>query len=500
MSGDEYKLITDRVGLVGGIALLMGTAIGMSIFLVPTQMMQEAGPSITVAILLSIFPMVFGILLLLQLGGAIPVAGGNYVYGSRLVGPFWGLLAVAIPVIAVWSYLLFAALGFAEFLPVLLDALGVSLSTPGALDGLPIDLGALAAVWGLLAFFLAINYRGIQLVTKVQIALVVLFCAGMLTFVVGGFLSFDADNFTPLFPDGEGQPFADGLAPFFLAAVVLYIPFQGFAMIIEIGEELDDPVKNIPRVLAVGMSLVAVLTIAVVFALVGAVPWEEVTDAAVEGGIAGVADAHGILPTFGVGLVALAALIAAATTVNTLLTSYSRTIMRASRDNVVPDYFAAIHGEHGTPHRSIALLGLVPIALAPFFVSIDTIGAVDVLDWLVTLTVTGIFIAFMIAGVALWNLPKVFPQRYEFSFYRLPMPVLKVVAVGNVVISFIFTLLVAASAPTALVAMFVWLLVAAGMYVYRVRRYAKRGVDLKAEMSLLHKHEKLGGSNTDGGD
>ena len=479
MTSDDFKLINEQVGPIAAVALLIGTAVGMSIFIVPTQMAAVAGPSIVVAILLSVVPMVLGILLLLQLGGAIPVAGGAYVYASRLVGPYWGFLGVAIPVMSVWAYLLFAALGFAEYVPVF------------------VDLPTLVSVYLLLGVFLAFNYVGVRLAANVQIVLVCLLLAAMITFVAGGLTSFDSSNVTPLFPDGEGEPFADGYAPFFLAAVTLYIPFQGFAMIIEIGEELENPAKNIPRVLAVGMTLVAALTIGVVVALVGAVPWEAIVGddgEAVEGGLAAAAD--GIMPGWAIAFVAAGALIAAATTANTLYTSYSRTIMRAARDDVVPEFFSGIHDRFDTPTRAILMLGLPPLLAAPFTGPFDAIIAVDVLDWLVTVTVTGIFISFMISGVALWNLPKTFPQRYEYSFYRLPLPLLKVVAVGNVAVSAVFVVFVAASAPSALAFQFGWIGLVSVLYVYRVRTYGDEDEDLREKMALLHKHEAIGG---DGG-
>ncbi|MDJ1432282.1 APC family permease [Halostagnicola sp. A-GB9-2] len=482
MPAEDYKLINEQVGPIAAVALLIGTAVGMSIFIVPTQMAASAGPSITLAILASVIPMILGVLLLLQLGGSIPVAGGTYVYASRLVGPYWGFLGIAVPVMAVWSYLLFAALGFAEYLPVFIE-------TP-----------VVVAVWLLLTAFLALNYVGIQMAAKIQIGLVCVLIAAMITFIVGGFSSMDTANFTPLFPAGEGEPFAEGLGPFFLAIVTLYIPFQGFAMIIEIGEEIEEPAKNIPRVLAVGMTLVAVLTIGVIVALVGAVPWEQVAQdgEAVDGGLAAVSE--GVLPGWAIAFIAFGALVAAATTVNTLLTSYSRTIMRAARDDVVPEFFAGIHDGFNTPHRALLLLGLPPLLVAPFTGALDGVLAVDILDWLVTVTVTGIFIAFMISGVALWNLPKVFPQRYEYSFYKLPMPVLKVVAVGNVVASGIFMVLVAASAPSALVFVFSWIALVTGLYVYRIRAAEKNGEDLRERMALLHKHETIGGGSGDGDD
>lgn len=487
MAAEDYKLIDEQVGLWGAVALLVGTALGMAIFIVPTQMAAAAGPSITIATLVAIVPMVLGVLLLLQLGGAIPVAGGIYVYGSRLVGPFWGMLGVSVPVLAVWSYLLFAAIGFADYLNGLLE------TTAGT------TVPTIAAVWGLLGFFLVLNYVGVKIVTKVQIAFVLLLLAGMLAFVVSGLPHVDPGNYTPLFPDDPGQPFHDGYAPFLLAIVTLYIPFQGFGMIIEIGEELENPVENIPRVLAIGMTIVTVLSLAIVFVLVGAIPLENLTVSGqlggepVEGGLAAVSE--GVLSEPVRLVIGISALIAAATTVNTLFTSYSRTVMRAARDEVVPDVFAKVHDRYNTPHRAILLFAIPPMLAAPFVGYLDAITGPEVLDWLVTVVVSGIFIAFMIGGVALWNLPKVFPQRYEYSIYKLPMPVLRVVAVGNFVVSAVFTVLVVSSAPSAFGVVVAWILVSAVLYWYRIRAYAKEGVNLKERMALLHKHEQVGGGD-----
>lgn len=486
MAADEYKLIDEQIGLWGAVALLVGTAIGMSIFVVPTQMAASAGPSIVLAILASVVPMVLGVLLLLQLGGAIPVAGGIYVYGSRLVGPYWGLLSVAIPVLGVWSYLLFAALGFADYLNGLLASIAGS------------TVPTLAAVWGLLGLFLVLNYVGIRIVTTVQIGLVLVFVAALLTFILGAAPAVEMANYQPLFPP---ELYGGGLGPFLLAVVLLYIPFQGFGMIIEIGEELEDPVTNIPRVLAIGMTIVTVLTVALVVVLVGAVPWRATinpeTGEAYAAGLTAVSD--GLLPGGAVLLVGLGALVAAATTVNTLYTSYSRTVMRAARDEVIPDVFAAVHDRHNTPHRAIALLGVAPLLAAPLVPVVDDtlLSHIDILDWLVVVVVTAIFIAFLIGGVALWNLPRVFPQRYEHSIYKLPMPVLRVVAVGNVVVSAVFTLFVAASAPSALLFVAAWLALVTVGYRYRIRRYRREGVDLQERMALLHKHEQVGGGAED---
>jgi len=474
----DYKLITERVGLWGAVGLLVGTSIGMSFFIVPTQMMAEAGPSITIAILISVFPMILAVLGLLQLGGAIPVAGGAYVYSSRLVGPFFGMLGVTVPVLAIWAYLLFAALGFAEYMEFFANEFG---AVP--------ELPTLAVVWGLLVAFLVLNYIGIQFVVAVQLLMVGILVTGLLLFVTTGLPLIETDNYTPLFPtEGEGAPFADGYTPFIIAVVTLYIPFQGFTIIVEIGEELDNPIKNIPRVLAIGMTLVTLITLSVVFVLVGILSWQDAPEVIETGG--GLATVlAGVAPTGTGVVVAIAALIGAATTMNTLFTSYSRTIMRAARDDVLPGTLATIHDRFGTPHRAIVALGIPPLAVAPLAIYLDGIFAVNALDWLVVVVVTGIFVVFTFLGIGLWRLPTIFPKRYEHSFYKLPLPVLKVVAVGNSVVSVVFMLLVAVSQPTAFVLVLAWIVLSYVVYRYRLQRFTGDEENLKKRMKGLDAHE-----------
>jgi APA family basic amino acid/polyamine antiporter len=482
---NEYKLLNDQVGLWAGVALLVGTAVGMSIFIVPTQMLAEAGPSITIAILLSIPPMVLAVLGLLQLGGALPVAGGAYLYSSRLIGPLFGILGVFIPVLAIWAYLLFAALGFAEYLEFFFREF---LSTGfGSIE-------TLLVMWAVLGTFVALNYVGVRVVTTIQLGMVAILLTGLVVFIAAGVLEISGGNYEPLFPDsgnaidGTPAPFAEGVSPFIIAVVTLYIPFQGFSMIVEIGEELENPIENIPRVLAIGMSIVVVLSIAVVAVLAGVVPWQNAPELVEEGGGLALALTENGAATWTGVAVAVAALIGAVTTINTLITSYSRTVMRAARDDVLPPRFAKIHDEYGTPTWSILALGVPPLVLAPVVVFVDGLTAVDALDWLVVVVVSGIFVVFTFLGWAIWRLPKVFPDRYEHSFYKLPKPLLIVVAVGNTVISFVLALLVGTERPSALAVVLLWMVVAYGFYRYRERIHSGEG-SFGDTMSGLDSHE-----------
>lgn len=478
MADGEYKLINERVGFWGAVGLLVGTTIGMSIFIVPTQMMALAGPSITLAILVCVIPMIFAVLGTLQLGGAIPVAGGAYVYLSRLVGPFVGMVGVTFILLGIWAYLLFAGLGFAEYLIFFSLEFDLVPEIPRAL-----------VVWAILLAFLVINILGIRIVAAVQLSLAGLLIVGLLVFVIVGIGSIELDNFTPLFPaEGNEAPFASGYTPFLIAIISLYLPFQGYSMIVEIGEELENPIKNIPRVLALGMAVVTLISVAVVAVLVGIIHWRDAPEIVETGG--GLASAiNSIAPTEIAFIVAVAALIGAATTVNTLLTSYSRTIMRAARDDVLPPRLAAIHNDYNTPYAALGILAIPPILATPWFVYIDGIVAVDVLDWLVAVVVTAIFAIIGLMGIGLWRLPTIFPNRYEHSFYKLPLPLLKVVAVGNAAISFLLIGFIALAQPTVFVLFVFWAIFTYAFYRLRLRTHADGPKALKKRMQQLHSHE-----------
>lgn len=52
------------------------------------------------------------------------------------------------------------------------------------------------------------------------------------------------------------------------------------------------------------------------------------------------------------------------TTLNAIVTSYSRTLMRASRDGVISPRFAELRPRTQVPHWSIVVLSLPPLLLA----------------------------------------------------------------------------------------------------------------------------------------
>ncbi len=428
----DYKVIDRKIGLIGGIVLMVGTVIGISVFLLPGVLIGDAGPSITIALLITAIPMAFSIMMLLQLGGAMPVAGGVYVYASRLISPVWGTIVIALVIPGIWAVLLFTAFGFAEFVRVL------------------VDIPAWILMAGVLTLFMALNLRGMTFVATVQLVMVGAIVLGFLAFIVPGAFQVEAANYTPMFPEGT--------EPFILAVVALFIPFQGYSMIVELGEELHDPIRNIPRVLIYGMALAVVLSLGLVVVFTGLDDYRVLGDLG-DGGVAEAASEY-IAGWVG-GVVAFAAILGAFTTLNAIITSYSRTLMRAARDNVISPWLAQIHGRTGVPHWAIIVLSAPPILLIPV-----NPGPVVLPVFLALVILFGGFMS----AIALWNLPKRFPNAYQNSLYKLPMPLLKVASIGSAGSAAVFWLAVAPQAIEIIAAIAAMGVAGACYHAYRSRK------------------------------
>ncbi|ADD04093.1 transport protein (probable substrate cationic amino acids) [Natrialba magadii ATCC 43099] len=454
----KHRLINTEVGVLGATVLIIGNVIGVSAFVLPGPLAGDVGPGVIFALFLAMIPLLFGILMSLQLGSAIPAAGGSYVYASRLVGPFWGFLLPWITIPGVWAGMLFIGFGFAEY------AEFVS-GTVGAVPEIP----ELALVYGLLIPFIILNVLGIKMVAIIQFTMVSLIVVGMLAFIIPGAFVVDTANYTPAFPEGAGTVI--------VAIVSLYFPLRGFRLVLELGEEMEDPAKNIPRVLGLSAVISLTLLVGLVVVLVGTTNWQALGE--MDAAVAQVSLDNFPAPL--TGLVFVAAAMGALTSINMTYTAYSRLLMRAGRDNIIPGELARIHDRFESPHVAVLVLGIPPLLIAPVSPGTVTLS--------VALSLTILF-GLAVAGVALWNLPSAFPQRYEYSLYKLPLWVLRFVAAGAVISAGFLWILVSTQLPAMVAVLAGWMVLGYGFYRTRLWWFSKRGVDLKARMRRLHENEQ----------
>jgi APA family basic amino acid/polyamine antiporter len=453
MSGEPHdpsETLSSSIGVVGVLALLVGNAISVPIFVLPGPLAGSAGPALVLAIVLAAVPASFVVLYNAVLGSAMPVAGGLYVYISRLTAPYWGFLVPAtIPLVA-WASLLITATGFAEYTRIFVDV--------------PTTL----LVYVLLAFVLVVNLIGLRVVARVQIVFFVGLLLALLTVIIPGASAVDTANYAPFFPD---------YGAFGLAVVALFYPFLGFGLLIELGEEIDDPGRTIPLVLGLGIGIVALVYVALIAVLVGVVPYTQLGE---EADLALAASRY--LPWWGEYVVAAGAVFAVVTTVNTTLLVFSRTLMRASRDGVLPALLSRIHPRFETPHYAVAVLGVPPFLLVPLA---GEIVGLSVFIGLASLT------AYFFCAIGLWNLPREFPEHYANAPFRLRRyRGLLLAVLGGAVVTGAFWIVTLLQRPVVGVVLIGWFVVAYVYYRYRLRKTDR--IELYRTMTTLESHERVG--------
>lgn len=432
------------IGLAGTVSTLIGYVIGASIFILPGELAASSGPAISLSYLLAAVPAAFCCFVSAQIGSVFPVSGANYVAVSRVISPFAGFMMVWVLMAALIVGVPLVAYGFADYLAYFV---------PG-LDRTEI---AIAAV----IFFVLVNVRGARLSVGSQAVMVAGFVLALLIFGVGGLPHVHAENFVPLFPRG--------IMPVIGAAIPAYFSYIGFLVIVEIGEEIKQPSRTIPRALAISLCCVLVFYGLVSIVLPGIIPWETLatTDAPVA------TAAATFLPASVAGLISLGALLASATTLNGILLGQSRDVFALARDRILPESFGRLHPTYHSPFVAVGALGLLSLGGIAMGASITEYA---------TLAVLGFMTFQIFSGLGVYLLPARVPDRFQRAPFRLSPRWRVFFGLGLVVLSALFVALAGLQNTRAVLVFALYIVAGVGYYAWRRRHLAKQGIDL--EMAL----------------
>ena len=243
------------LGLGSAIAIVIGDTIGTGVFLVASDMARAVGSStlVLIAWILGLFIVLLGAFCYAELGAAFPNAGGPYVYLSRGLGPLWGFLFGWMS-----SFLerpvgmATLAAGFVRFLGFLFPIVNTPLfnSHIGRYEFTFTTAQPLAAL--IVVIVTAVNFFSVRMGGTIQVLLTSLKMGTILAIVVGGvaFGTKHAGSTTP----GTTTSFSWGTIGALLTALVPAMwAYNGFNDLGDLGEEIIQPQKNIPRAIIFGL-------------------------------------------------------------------------------------------------------------------------------------------------------------------------------------------------------------------------------------------------------
>ncbi len=449
---DGAAQLRRTITLSGSIALVVGGVVGAGIFVLVRDVGAQAGGAIWLAFAIAILVSLVGVLPVIQLAGALPRAGAGYVFSSRLLSPFAGVMT---------SYWVILGGGASTSVVSLTLAVYVRDYLP---FGVPVPILAMS----ILLLFYLVYLVGVRLAMSLQVLMALQFVIALVIYGVAGLLLTDVEvALVP--PRGAGA--------FLMAVLLCYSMCLGFQVIAEMGEEIRNARRTIPLALLIGGGVVAAIYIVVGVVFVGSIPY----DPEVYGNLrAPLGESAGLfLPVWFIPFLELGALTAGLTSFNAAALALPRELFAQARDGVMPAWLGRISARTHAPQNAITAFFLFVAALLAAGWDTEFYGY---------LAAVGILIMSSVMCVAALRLGRVFPERYAAAYIRFPRPLMVVCTVITVIVSLGFTLVVWFEAPGVIGVYAVWTALVAAYYLIRRRFFTAEDL---ARLRVLPGHDEV---------
>jgi fructoselysine transporter len=346
------------LGLTEATALNITFMVGIGPFVViPLVVQSMGGPQSLIAWILGAMLALFDGCVWAELGAAMPQAGGSYVFLREAYGPArWGRL---MSFLYIWQTLFqgplsvaSGALGFASYSTYLTSKSAQAQRVLGVFGAHADSVVAAAVV--LLAVILL--YRRITTIGRISIILCMVVIATILWLIYGGATHFQS-GLVLTFPPGAWNLSWVFFAGMGHATVQTVYSYLGYYNVCNLGGEMKDPERTIPRAIFFSIIGVSVLYLAMQTSILGVIPWQEAvrTKAVVS------LFAERVFGSGWADLATALILITAFGSVFSAMLGYSRVPYAAAQDGNFFSIFARLHEKERFPYVSLLALGGVAI-------------------------------------------------------------------------------------------------------------------------------------------
>ena len=267
----------------------------------------------------------------------------------------------------------------------------------------------------LIVVAVALLYRRITAIGKISTLLWVIVLGTILWLICGGVTHFDS-KLVLTFPPGAWNLswiFFAGLGHASVQAVYSYL---GYYNVCNLGGEMKNPERNIPRAIFLSIFGIAILYFLMQTSILAVVPWQEARESAFVASLF-------FERTFGPQWATLATaliLIAAFGSVFSATLGYSRVPYAAALDGNFFSIFARVHPVKRFPHISLLAIGAVSILICLFIGLFSVIRSILAMRCL---------IQFVGQAVGLMMLHRRWKaDRWPFRMWLYPVPVVLAIA------------------------------------------------------------------------
>ncbi|MCP4931771.1 MAG: amino acid permease [Candidatus Marinimicrobia bacterium] len=431
------------LGKLSGYATIIGILVGAGIFRVTGEAGAVAGSAVPWAYLL-FAPIVLCTAMAYSVFISTPLGmrpGGAYIHISRTFGNYYfGFIAMWMKFFAFFGAISFMAISLGDYMTFFIP------------DSDPRMWASITMV-----FFYGVNLVGIRHYGHIQTVLLFILIFSILVLVIPGLFAVDLSFYNPILPKGFS-----GLLS---AMPMLFFSYAGFETLAQAAGETKDPTGTLPMIFVKGVMAAVLIFFFMSFVAFGVLPAETLAQS--QSAMADVADVY--LPPWGSSVVAMGAMCAFLTSINGAILVPSRMLFVFSEDRLLPPFLAAVHPKWRTPHVSLIISGIICTGLvwsksAYFLLSIGLFG---------------IFIIYIMQGLALVFLPTINKPLYDSAKFKPPVWVLYIL--GSVIVISMGFFLFQIIADVILWA-FVGVFIGTIVYLLGKKSGEKEGFDYTARM------------------
>ena len=455
-------------GMIGGaILVLVGPAIGL------------AGSAVIIAFIINGIITLFTAMAYAELGSAMPEAGGGYLWireGLPRPNAFIsGWMAWFAHIVAGSLY----AVGYGSFQFSLLQMLGIVGDQP--LFGF-IPLDKLIAVLSIAAFAY-VNVKGASETGKLGIIVTVIQLGTIFALIGAGFLTINNN------PDWTSS-FASNFAPIGIAGIVAamgltFIAFEGYEIIVQTGEEVKNPKKNIPRAIFISLTLVVLLYCFVAFVSISAISPNDTKGIPVwnfigQNGDLGISKAAEIFLPYGSFVILAGGIVSSLAALNATTYSSARVAFAMGRHYNLPYQLSNIHHKFKTPYLATIISCIIMVVMA-YVLPLDQIALAAGVIFLLLFTQV---------NIAVITIRRIHGDRLQYGFKTPFFPIIPIIGIFLKLGLAIYLLV---TQPMSWVISVLW--IAIGFAVYRIYTFRKEiehyAPIVTSEGDLARKHFRI---------
>ncbi|MBN2714181.1 MAG: amino acid permease, partial [Planctomycetes bacterium] len=384
-----------ELGLWDVFSIAAGAMVSSGLFVLPGLAFALTGPSVVLAYALAALLYLPAICAQAELATAMPKSGGSYFSVERSLGSLAGTIAG-------FSNWLSTALK-AAFAFIGIGTLAIIILGHEAENGWIIKGVAVASC----ICFAALNTVSVKGAGHLQKFLVVGLIGILVYYVAIALPKIEVGRFENFLSGGWRQ--------FLLVTGMVFVSYGGLTKVVDVGEEIENPKRNIPLGMFIAFVVVNILYVLAVFATVGIVDKAELAGSLAPIAL-GAGKTGGAAASYAIGV---AALLAYATTGNAGILSSSRSPMAMSRDGLLPESLSRMNKRFGTPHVAILLTAVLMVATMTFLSINDLVKTAS----------TMLLISFVLMNISVLVMRGSRIEGYRPSFHAPLFPYFQIGAV-----------------------------------------------------------------------